>query len=363
MRISFVLSSLWLSGGVRVIVEYANRLTMRGHQVTLVIPGGTQDPDMLNELVPYVNVRPSRVVRGPRLNIMQMMRLTWSLARTVPPSDIIISTHTPTTVAGLIAARLLTRGRLVWLYQDYREMFIGRPCEDWLMRHALRWHELALVPSEYSRQELNTYSPGIVVILGNGLSHPEIFRPLPVEEHNKIHNDRRTILFLGDMRPRKGLFDFLQAAALVHERLGDIMLLIVSKEDCQIESDVSFEYIYRPTRAELARLYATCDLFVSASWWESFGLPPLEALACGAPVVLTDSRGAREYARPGVNCLMVPARDPLALAEAIYQMLTDPVLAQRLAANGPPMAAKFTWDRAVDRFEAAIADLVEPNHV
>lgn len=356
MRISFILSSLWLSGGVRVIMEYANRLASRGHRVTLIAPGNTLDLDMLNDLAPTVVVRQSRVARGPRLNIVQMVRLTWSLAQAVPPSDVVISTHTPTTAAGLLATRFLGRGRPVWFFMDYREMFVGRPYEDWLMRHALRWHERALVLSDYSWQELHTYSPGDVIVVGLGLSDPELFHPLPLETRRSTDN-LRTILFLGDMRPRKGLSDFLQAAALVYESLKDIKLLIVSKEDCQIESRVPFECIQRPTRAQLAQLCSTCTLFVSASWREGFGLPPLEAMACGTPVVLTDSGGVREYARPGENCLMVPTRDPEALAEAMCLALSDVALAQRLAANGPPTAALFSWDHAVDRFEAAIADL------
>ncbi len=356
MRVSFILSSLWLSGGVQVIVEYANRLTARGHQVTLVAPGDTMDLDMLNRLASGVEVRQSRVARESRLNTIQMIRLTWSLAQTVPHSDVVISTHTPTTVAGLLAARFLRRGRLVWLFMDYREMFVGRPYEDWLMRHALRWHERALVLSDYSRQELHTVSPGDVIVVGLGLSDPGLFHPLPLEMRHSTDN-LRTILFLGDMRPRKGLSDFLQAAALVYESLKDIKLLIVSKEDCQIESRVPFECIHRPTRAQLAQLYAACDLFVSASWREGFGLPPLEAMACGAPVVLTDSGGVREYARHSENCLMVPTRDPVALASAMSRVLSDATLAHRLAANGPPTAALFSWDRAVDRIEAAIADL------
>jgi glycosyltransferase involved in cell wall biosynthesis len=353
MHLSFILSSLWLSGGVRVIVECANHLTIRGHQVTLVAPGGTLDPDMLNELRTNVDVRESRVAREAHLNIVDLVRLTWSLAQAVPASDIIISTHSPTTVAGLLAVHRGKRKRLVWLYQDYREMFNDRPYVDWLMRHALRWHELALVPSEYSKQELKMYSPGRVVVMGYGLSQPELFHPLSIDT-SRNGNHPRTILFLGDMRPRKGLFDFLQAATIVYERLKNIKLLIVSKEDCQIETRVPFAYIYRPTRAELAQLYATCDLFVSASWWESFGLPPLEAMACGAPVVLTDSRGAREYARSGENCLMVPPCQPEALAEAMYRLLIDKDLTARFRANGPQMAKNFTWNAAVDRFEAAL---------
>jgi glycosyltransferase involved in cell wall biosynthesis len=357
MRISFILSSLWLSGGMRVIVECANRLATRGHQVAMVIPGGTNDPDMRREVT--TDVLESLVARREHLSVAQMVRLSWSLAQTVPPSDVIVSTHTPTTVAGLLAGRLLNKGRLVWLYQDYREMFRERPIEDWLVRNAFRWHELALVPSDYSQEELEKYAYGKkVVVMGYGLSHPEHFRPLPAEERAR-DAEVRAVLCLTDMRPRKGLYDFLEASAQVYEQLRDIKLWIVSKEPCQVETHVPFEYIYRPTRAELGHLYATCALFVLASWWESFGLPPLEAMASGAPVIVTDTRGAREYARPEENCLMVPPRDPQALAKAMLRVLTDDTLADKLRRNGPPMAARFDWERVVDRFEGALDTLFE----
>ena len=353
MRISFLLSSLWLSGGVRVIVEYASRLTRRGHDITLVIPRDTGDADMTRELDPRVTIRESQVPRRERMSIGEMVRLSWSMARRVPDSDVVVSTHTPTTMAGLVATRLWRRGRPIWLYQDFREMFVGRPYQDWLLRHALLWHDRALVVSDYSRQELLTYSAGDIVVVGEGLSHSDIFKPLPAEKRTSTNN-QQTILFLGDMRARKGLFDFLKAAEIVYEHLKDIRLLIVSKEVCDIESAVPYDYVYRPSRARLARLYATCDLFVSASWRESFGLPPLEALACGAPVVLTDSGGVREYARPGENCLMVPTRAPETLSEAMLRVLSDSSLARQLRRSGPPTAKNFTWPEAVDRFEQAL---------
>lgn len=358
MRISFILSSLQLSGGVQVVAEYANRLTMRGHQVTLIAPGGTLSDTMLGELIPGVTVRSSRVGFKSHAGLVWMARLAWSLARAVPPSDVVISTHTPTTAVGLLAGHLLKRGRLVWLYQDYREMFVGRPFEGWLLRHALRWHECALTDSDYCRRELSSYTPGKVIVVGIGLSHPELLQPRSIQSLRTPGN-QKTILFVGDARPRKGLQDFLQAAGEVHEQAKDIRLQIVSKEDLQLDCRVPFEYVHRPTRAELMGLFADCDLYVSASWREGFGLPPLEAMGCGAPVVLTDSGGVREYAQHEVNCLMVPTRDPQALAQAMLRVLNDAALEKRLRTNGPLTAVGFTWDSAVDRFERALLDLFE----
>lgn len=359
MRISFILSTLWLSGGVRDIVEYANGLAGRGHQVSLVAPSGTLDSGIVPEISPQVRLLPTPVAlpaEPKKASMLKLAQVSWSLAQTTPPSDVVISTHTPTTIAGWLATRVLRRGRPVWFYQDYVEMFEGRPVETWLARNAMRWHERALVLSTSSKEELNSYFPCDVRVVWVGLSHMEYFKPLPAAERPATKG-RQNVLFLGDMRPRKGWYDFLEAAALVNQSLPNVHFWIVSKEECQVDSRVSHEYIYRPSRKELARLFGLCDAFVSASWWESFGIPPLEAMACAAPVVLTDSRGVRDFANHGENCLMTPPRDPQALADAIITVLTDPQLTARLRRNGPPTAARFTWETATDRFEAGLADL------
>ncbi len=354
------MSSLWLSGGMRDIVEISNRLVERGHHITFIIPGDTYDQDMAKEIDPQIKIVESPYKRSRKMNPFKLIRLTLSMALQVPLSDVIISTHTPTTLVSWIAKFIFHKGDLVWFYQDYIEMFIGNPAVSWLTRNALRWHKGAFVLSESSRQELQGFVKGKnIIVSGEGLSHPDLFKPLPDYEISRPSSERRIILFLGDMRPRKGLYDFLYAAEIVYEQNKDIFLQIVSKEDCQIQSKIPFEYIFRPTRERLANLYATCDIFVSASWWESFGFPPLEAMACGAPVVMTDSRGGREYAEPGENCLMVKPRDPNALAQAIIQVLSKPEVAKRLRQNGPKTAALFSWDKATDKFESGLQQFLK----
>ena len=354
MQITFIVSSLYLSGGVRVIVEYANRLTWRGHTISIVTPGGTVDEIIAGELDPQVTVR--ETVRGwsdTRYDLGKVL-LAWQLARAVPDSDVVMATQTPTVVPTLIAARFLCRGCPCWLYQDYLEMFETRPLERWLLSNAPKFVGKVLAVSHACRNEIRERSGAGSIVVGEGISHADLFRPRSTVRSNE---GTRQILFLGDMRPRKGWYEFLAAAQQVYKEIPNLRLVIVSKDECQIESDVPFTFFHRPPRDKLAELYATCDVFVSASWYESLGLPPLEAMACGAPVVLTDSRGVREFAANGVNCLMVPIQDPDSLAEAILRVLTDEELATRIAANGLQTASRYSWDEAVDRFERALSDV------
>ena len=351
MRIAFVVSSLRLSGGVRVIVEYANRLAWRGHMISIVTPGGMVDEIIAGELDPQVTVL--ETVRGwsdTRYDLGKVL-LAWQLARAVPDSDVVMATHTPTTVPTWLAGRILGKGHLAWLYLDYKEMFRGRWVEERLLMFAPHWFDRILVASQTCRQEILDLAGVESVMIGIGLS--SMFCPRQVERDDNA----RMVLFVGDTRPRKGLRDFLRAASLVYQKEPKLKLAIVSKDACHIQSEVPFTCYRRPSDEELAGLYASCDVFVSASWYEGFGLPPLEAMACGAPVVLTDSRGVREFAVNGVNCLMVPIQDPDSLANAILRILTDEELATRIAANGLQTALRYSWDDAVDRFERALSSV------
>jgi glycogen(starch) synthase len=105
-------------------------------------------------------------------------------------------------------------------------------------------------------------------------------------------------------------------------------------------------------RAQLARRYQEADVLLFPSRWEEpFGLTPLEAMACGTPVVGTCLGGAAEYLRPGQNCLVVPREDPVALAAAVQQLAARPDLRERLAAGGSITASQLTTDQLADSFE------------
>ena len=114
-------------------------------------------------------------------------------------------------------------------------------------------------------------------------------------------------------------------------------------------------------QAELGDEYRSARQFVVGSWFEGFGQPGLEALACGTPLVTTDNGGAAEYARNEETALVVPPPDEAAMAAAIERLDTDEDLARRLATNGLDLVAEdFDWDARTDelaeRLDGVVAD-------
>lgn len=356
MQITFLSSSMRLSGGTRVIVQFCNRLTQRRHSCTIVTPGGTIDPAFRAELEPGVCLLETPTPFRPGMGAAALARLSYSMAQTAPKSDIILSTHTPTVVPGWIASALMRKGVPAWLFQDYAAMFDGRRVEQWLFHHALRWHKVAYVNSEWAGKEIQAQAPQKIVVTGVGLSQLELFTPVYLEDRDQSGPCR--ILTIGDDRPRKGMADFLAAAAIVARQEPNLHLTFFAKDPCTIETNLPHTLVRRPSRLELARLFQSCHLFVSASHWESLGSPPLEAMSCAAPVALADAGGVRDYAIDGVNCLMTPPQEPAALAASMLRLLRDKPLATRLSHAAPAVAARYDWEEITDRFEADLLRLI-----
>jgi len=160
------------------------------------------------------------------------------------------------------------------------------------------------------------------------------------------------ILSVGVLQPRKNLPRLVRAynriAGSIPQRLvlvgkegwaGDELRKAVS-ESPRGKEPLFTGYV---ADADLPVLYAAADLFVYPSLYEGFGLPPLEALACGTPVLTSNVSSLPEVV--GDAALTVDPHDEKAIAEAMRTVLSDPALRERLAAAGPPRAAEFSWER------------------
>ena len=183
------------------------------------------------------------------------------------------------------------------------------------------------------------------------------FGPVRAEEARAVARglglERPYVLFVGSFEPRKNLVALLEAFARVRQR-EDVQLALVGRRgwlfepifrrlaELNLESHVVVHE--HPTRAELPALYSAAAALAFPSLYEGFGLPVLEAMVCGCPVVASDRASLPEVV--GEAGLLVPAIDVEALAEALLRVLGAPSLRADLVRRGFERARGFSWERA-----------------
>ena len=213
-----------------------------------------------------------------------------------------------------------------------------------------------LVNSRWTGQMIakNTFKKISYQVLNNGVDL-SVFN-CSQQCKREAKRECKQVLVLGQIQKYKGLDDLIAALHLLNRSYKEFELLIMSPDRVDIKDNLPFkvQIIHPEDDAAIAKAYCRADVFVSPSWYEGFANPPLEAMACGTPVVLTDSGGVREYAVHGYNCLMSAPRQPERLAENIKLVLQDKDVALRLAHNGIETAKAFTWKKSIDELEGVI---------
>src|SRR5207253_6033356 len=112
------------------------------------------------------------------------------------------------------------------------------------------------------------------------------------------------------------------------------------------------EFHANPPQADLARLYSGADVYLCPSWDEGLGMPPMEAMACGAALVTYDNGGCRDSALDGETALVARRRDVGDLAAKLERLAADAELRARIATAGSAFIRDtFDWRRAVSRME------------
>ncbi len=329
------------SGGARVLFEHVNRLAKRGHEVEIwsLDPAPKETPFPSN--VSIQSLRNDYDFKSHRVN-----KLYPETGKIIDP-DIFVATSFPvifgyTSVPGakpfwfLQHDEIVTCGQnpeLINTYQEALALPVGFLSNS-------RWTQDVL------REKYGVESKTVRCGLDYNLFYPSQDNPFIPRLHPSL-------VFVYDGQEWKGVSDIITAVSLIKNEFPDLNLLIISRYDAAIEQFFghSMKIFCRPAQDDLRRIYSSADVFVSSSWCEGFGLPGLEAMTCGVPVVTTDSGGVREYAVPEETAIVVPPRNPQLLAGGILRVLKDEPLRQRLIKNGLEKVKEFDWEKSIDILE------------
>jgi glycosyltransferase involved in cell wall biosynthesis len=335
LRIRMLAPRVDVGGGARVLLEHANRLCDRGHDV--VVLAHFPPPDWFDLRARYRHVP-----------------VGLSLADALDPCDLVVCGYWDQ----VAAARAAAVAPVVHFEQGDRHLFeeLADDVQAFVQRHL----ELA--------DATNTVSAQVGAVLGQRYG---------IEDVAVVHNAvDATVFGLDGARFRiggagaersqyvlcvgwdgnefKGMDEVRRVWMMLQDERPELNLVWVTP---QPPLRPMGRVVVTPSQAELAALYRGASVYLCASRYESFPLPPLEAMACGAPVVTTANVGVLEYAREGENAIVVPIGDVEQMATSICRVLDDRALAASLRAGGARTAASFSWEQIIAGLEERYRDI------
>ncbi|MFE2827064.1 glycosyltransferase [Streptomyces sp. NPDC059271] len=332
-----------VDGGVaRVVADLVRAQLAAGTRVTVACPDGNAFAREVREL--GADVRPWQATRAPgRLLPQEVRRLGRVLARVRP--DVV---HAHSAKAGL-AARLALRGRVPTVFQPHAWSF--EAVDGTAAALALRWERwgarwASRVVCVSDAERTTGVHAGVSAqwrVIPNGVD-PERFRPAlqdavraGLPQLAGVDPAAPLVVCVGRLCRQKGQDVLLEAWDAVLRRVPGARLVLVGDgpDSARLRAGAPRDVLFAGATDDAVPWYQAADLVVLPSRWEGMALAPLEAMACGRPVVMTDVGGARESLPAGHDprCL-VPPREPEPLAESIGALLSEPELRESLGRQG-----------------------------
>ncbi len=357
MKIVYALPAYTVSpvGGYHVHYEYASRLARSGHSVTIVFPriprGERSVRARAASLVWAMRLRRKHnpLIQSYRLDPHVKVRLLHDLsASSLPSADVLIATAWQT--AEILADVPVRCGRKFYIVYDYEHLMTAGPDIAARIEATYRANFSIVATSTVVDDMVRRCGGRPLAKITCGLDLASFGVDNPPEQRPRL-----SVAF--PVRPEafKGTADAIAAMEQLRHVYGP-SLLVSAFGSQRTELPDWVRWIDYPNQTALRAIYNGHAVFVVPSHFEGWGLPGIEAMACGAALVTTDNGGCSDYAINEVTALVVPPKAQDAIADAVTRLFEDDALRSRLARGGAAFARRFTWENAAIALETLITD-------
>lgn len=359
MRIVFVTPTLKTGGGNRVFVELANQLVKK-HQVYIVAPHNSAERHTFM-IDPDVEVKSVGKVALNNIIKLYNIFLTIFYLNKEHRRDIIICSDP----LFCIFMTLIKTKQLYRFLQsdDYRifddGMILGK----------------GIILSLFKRMTLCGYRKRNVKFIFNSkyvfdrfcsdsgrvdvpffIAHPALNHEIFNDRDRLSKSPQLIISLIARKHPLKGISTFINVwhNLPIEYKKAVSQVILVSHDDLSSFDTTGMDIVVPKSDMDIAGVYRKSDIFISTSWQEGFGLPPLEAMACGCAVICSDAGGINEYAENNVNCMIYEPKSEIELKNCIIKMITDSNMRSALVNNAIKKSEKFSWENSAKQLVTII---------
>ena len=336
LRITFLVPERGLVGGIKVMGEYAGRLRVRGHDVAVMYPGGTRN--VKRWLQRWTTRRTPDALDDSGCMLTAVREFT---SETVPDADVILTT-------GLRAVRAASalppeKGRVVEIVQGTIDMEEGLAEVRRVM--ALPVHRVGV--SDYVARYLKNQFGVEAAVVSNGVDHSQFYN------NERQFRTPRTVGMIYVAGEMKGTAEAFEAMRQVRDQWPDVRLVMYGAKRPR-NAPPRTEVFIRPKASRLRAIYSSCEIWLAPSRSEGFGLPVVEAMACGVVPVATRAGGHECIIEEEVSGFLVPVGDGEAMAKRIALLLEDESLLRTMSGAAHERSLAFDWQTSTDGLEALL---------
>lgn len=365
MKITFVLEHADLAGGIRVVAIYADRLTRRGHDVTVVStprrPLGWREA--ARSLVKFRSLPKRYPANGPShidaVDVAHRRTRKYGPVRDadVPDGDVVVATWWET--AEWVAKLSPKKGAKAFFIQHHEKLFAGQPIGRVEATWRLPMHKIVI--SKWLKETAEQlYSDVDVSHVPNSVDTEQFFA------QPRGRQLVPTVGLLYSSTPFKGVDVSLEAIRRASKVVPNLQVVAFGAVDLvdELPLPAGARYTLFPPQDQIRNIYAACDVWLCGSRSEGFHLPPLEAMACRCPVVSTNVGGPADTIVDGVNGHLVDVDDVEALADRLVRVLSLPSDRWRAMSDAAyATAMEYSWDDATDKLESALEKAIEKSEL
>ncbi|MFA6432140.1 MAG: glycosyltransferase family 4 protein [Candidatus Margulisiibacteriota bacterium] len=396
MKITFVLPGIGFSGGIRTIFECSNRLIDRGHQVSIVYPlvlkKNKSSYGMKGRIFTLLSVF-KRLLSGNQVrwfslkaNVIRIPYL-WNIniiEKNIPEADIVVATAAET--AYFVNSLGGKCGKKMYFVQHYElwEIWNNLDCWNKLEQQKMDSTDMPkIIPEgirsrEYKDRVDTTYSMPFKVFSTSSWLNKLISKNFDMEIVGSVDIGNNNKYFCPDNAAQKngnlilmpfrgevwrGDNDGIRAFELVKEKYPEIHFVLYGTLSNRTKAPSWAKYYSDISDEKLRELYRRADIFVLPSWVEGWCSPPMEAMSCGTACVCTNVGAIPDYAIDQETALIVPPRDPLAIANACMELLRDGKKRNRIATAGFEHIKPYTWERTAVQMEKIFEKVLDKSAI